>query len=55
MVKETWVPYLDWKDPLEQDMETPSSTLAWRIPWTEDLEDYSPKDHTAPEKTEATK
>jgi len=25
---------LGWEDPLEKEMETPSSTLAWRIPWT---------------------
>ena len=27
---------LGWKDPLEKEMATHSSTLAWRIPWTED-------------------
>ena len=26
---------LDWEDPLEKDMATHSSILAWRIPWTE--------------------
>ena len=25
-----------WKDPLEEGMETHSSILAWRIPWTEE-------------------
>ena len=25
---------LVWEDPLEKEMATPSSTLAWRIPWT---------------------
>ena len=25
-----------WEDPLEKDMATHSSILAWRIPWTED-------------------
>ena len=25
-----------WKDPLEEDMATHSSILAWRIPWTEE-------------------
>ena len=25
-----------WKDPLEEGMATHSSTLAWRIPWTEE-------------------
>ena len=29
---ETWVRYLGWKDPLEEEMETHSSILAWRIP-----------------------
>ena len=32
----TWVRSLDWKDPLEEGMETHSSILAWRIPWTEE-------------------
>ena len=30
------VQYLGWKDPLEEDMATCSSILAWRIPWTEE-------------------
>ena len=32
---ETWVLSLGWEDPLEEGMETLSSILAWRIPWTE--------------------
>ena len=28
---------LDWEDPLEEDMAIHSSTLAWKIPWTEEL------------------
>ena len=28
---------LGWEDPLEQEMATHSSILAWRIPWTEVL------------------
>ena len=28
---------LDWEDPLEKEMATYSSILAWRIPWTEEL------------------
>ena len=32
---ETWVQTLDWEDPLEKEMATHSSTLAWKIPWTE--------------------
>ena len=35
-VQETWVQSLDWEDPLEKGMATHSSTLAWRIPWTEE-------------------
>ena len=27
---------LDQKDPLEEEMATHSSILAWRIPWTEE-------------------
>ena len=32
---ETWVRFLGWEDPLEEEMTTHSSILAWRIPWTE--------------------
>ena len=35
-VCETWVRSLAWEDPLEKEMATHSSTLAWRIPWTEE-------------------
>ena len=31
---ETWVPSLDWNDPLEKGKATHYSILAWRIPWT---------------------
>ena len=34
-VKETQVQSLGQEDPLEKEMATHSSTLAWRIPWTE--------------------
>ena len=33
---ETWVRSLGWEDPLKEGMETHSSILAWRIPWTEE-------------------
>ena len=33
-VRETWVPSLGWEDPLEKEMSTHSSILAWRIPRT---------------------
>ena len=32
---ETRVQYLGWEDPLEKEMATHSSTLAWKIPWME--------------------
>ena len=35
-VWETWVQSLGWEDPLEKEMATHSSTLAWKIPWTEE-------------------
>ena len=34
-IQETWVPSLGQEDPLEKEMATHSSTLAWKIPWTE--------------------
>ena len=35
-MRETWIQSLGWEDPLEKDMATYSSTLAWKIPWTEE-------------------
>ena len=35
-MQETQVQFLDWEDPLEKEMATQSSILAWRIPWTEE-------------------
>ena len=35
---ETWVRSLGREDPLEKEMATHSSILAWRIPWTEELQ-----------------
>ena len=32
---ETQVPFLGWEDPLEKEMATLSSILAWRISWIE--------------------
>ena len=34
--RETQVQSLGWEDPLEKEMATHSSILAWRIPWTEE-------------------
>ena len=35
-VKKTQVWSLGWEDPLEKEMATHSSILAWEIPWTEE-------------------
>ena len=35
-VQEVQVQSLGWEDPLEKEMATHSSILAWRIPWTEE-------------------
>ena len=35
-MRETWVRSLGREDPLEKEMTTHSSTLAWKIPWTEE-------------------
>ena len=35
-MQETQVPSLGWEDPLEKEMATHSSILAWRSPWTEE-------------------
>ena len=35
-VQETWVQSLGLEDPLEKEMATHSSILAWEIPWTEE-------------------
>ena len=36
IVRETWVRSLDQEDPLEKEMAPHSTTLAWKIPWTEE-------------------
>ena len=35
-MRETLVRSPSWEDPLEKEMATHSSTLAWRIPWREE-------------------
>ena len=35
-MQETWALSLDWEDALEKGMETHSSILVWKIPWTEE-------------------
>ena len=34
-MRETQVRFLGWEDPLKKEIATHSSTLAWKIPWTE--------------------
>ena len=36
VMQKTRVRSLSWKDPLEKEMATHSSILAWEIPWTEE-------------------
>ena len=46
-MQETRVRSLGWEDPLETEMATHFSTLAWRIPWTEEpggLQSWSHKE-----------
>ena len=49
---ETWVPSLGWEDPLEKEMATHSSILAWRIPWMEELGGLQSMGHKESETTE---
>ena len=35
-MQETRVRFLEWEDPLEKEMATHSSILAWKTPWTEE-------------------
>ena len=41
-MRETRVRSLGWEDPLEKEMVTHSSSLAWKIPWTVSVVGYSP-------------
>ena len=43
-MRETWVRSLGREDPLEKEMATHSSIIAWRIPWIS-LVGYSPEGH----------
>ena len=35
-IQDTWVRSLGWEDPMEQEVATHPSILAWEIPWTEE-------------------
>ena len=41
-MQKTWVQFLSQEDPLEKEMATHSSILAWRIPWIEEPVGHSP-------------
>ena len=46
-MRKTQVQSLGWEDPLEKEIATHSSILAWRIPWTEEpgeLQSMGPKE-----------
>ena len=50
---ETWVRFLGREDPLEKEMAIHSSTLAWKIPWTEEPDRlHSPWGHNESDTTE---
>jgi len=52
-MRETWVLSLGWEDPLEKEMATHSSILAWRIPWTDEPGGlYSSRGHKESDMTE---
>ena len=44
--------YLSWEYPLEKDMATYSTILAWRIPWTEEPGGLCPQDRQDSDPTE---
>ena len=45
---------LSWEEPLEEDIATHSSILAWRIPWTEKLSGLQSMGHKELDSTAAT-
>ena len=47
-----WVQSLRQEDPLEKQMATHSSILAWEIPWTEEPGGLQSKGHTESDMTE---
>ena len=51
-MQETRVQSLGQEDPLEKEMATHSSILAWRIPWTEESGGVQSMDHKELDMTE---
>ena len=54
-VQETQVQSLGWEDPLEEEMATHSSILAWEIPWTEEPGKLQSRGHKESDVDEETK
>ena len=53
--QEVWVQPPNWEDPLEKEMATHSSVLAWEMPRTEEPGGCSPQGHTESDTTEQLK
>ena len=53
-MQETYVQFPGWEDPLEKEMATHSSILAWRIPRTEEPGGLESLGHKESDMTEAT-
>ena len=51
---ETWTRSLGWEDPLEKEMATHSSILAWRIPWTEEQFSFQSQRKAVPKNVQTT-
>ena len=51
-MRETWIQSLGWEDPPERETAIHSSTIAWKIPWTEEPGRYSPWGHKESDTTE---
>ena len=51
-MQESQVQSLGWEDPLEEEMATCSSILAWKIPWTEEPRGLHPWGHKESDTTE---
>ena len=54
VIQETQIQSLGWEDPLEKEMATHSSILAWRIPGQRSLVGCNPYDHKESDTIEAT-
>ena len=50
-MQDTWVQSMGWEDPLEEELATHSSILAWEMPWTEEPGGLQ---FTGPQKSETT-